>query len=405
MTVATPVQPNFNTMSAAIYKAALDAQTQVLGNTAAMYAPHEAATPDMTVKVDAGRFMAGAVTLVTNAQQTTATLTAPVTNPRIDRVVIDAVTGVVSVVAGTENASPTPPAIPSGKLPVCQIALATATAAITNSLITDERAFMANVSALLSQDNTWGGTQSMNAKAINEAKGASVAESSGTLNVWAASDGNTVHATASGTPTVSSLGTAPQAGARRNVVVDNAFILAEGANLKCQAGGLNITTAVGDTFQVYADTTSVMYVEKYTRANGAPLTLGTLKISGADNVTPATAGTKLVHANDSEVSSGSTSLIKFKETYVPYGGTFTIEFQMKATDGGTSAGQVHKNGSPLGTYRETTNGAYTLFSENLAVSAGDLVQVYGSHSANATTQIAFFRLKEATPAFSFISIS
>lgn len=161
MTVATPIQPDVTTQSAAVYKAAIDAQTAALAQTANMYAPHEAATPDMTVLVDAGRFLASAVTLVTNAQQTTATITAPVTNPRIDRVVIDAVTGVISVVAGAEAASPSAPAIPSGKLPLCQIALATSTAAITNSLITDERAFMANFPALLAASNTWTADQTI----------------------------------------------------------------------------------------------------------------------------------------------------------------------------------------------------------------------------------------------------
>jgi hypothetical protein len=63
------------------------------------------------------------------------------------------------VVTGAEAASPSAPAIPSGKLPVCQIALATSTTAITNSLLTDERAFMANSFGLLDSANTWTAAQ------------------------------------------------------------------------------------------------------------------------------------------------------------------------------------------------------------------------------------------------------
>lgn len=102
------------------------------------FAPHEAATPNMTVVLDPGAVMSG-TTLTEKAQQSTATIAAPVSNPRIDRIVIDAATGMVSVIAGTEAVSPAPPALTSGKLPVAQVLLATTTTAITNSMITDER--------------------------------------------------------------------------------------------------------------------------------------------------------------------------------------------------------------------------------------------------------------------------
>jgi hypothetical protein len=80
--------------------------------------------------------------IVTQAIQTSVTITAPVTNPRIDRVVLDAVTGVISVVAGAENVSPTPPALPNGKLPIAQLALTVGMVAINNANITDERAYL-----------------------------------------------------------------------------------------------------------------------------------------------------------------------------------------------------------------------------------------------------------------------
>src|SRR5215813_5005314 len=63
----------------------------------------------------------------------TGVLAAPVSNDRIDRVVVDDTTGAVSVLTGTESATPTPPLIPPGKRPVAQILLHTSTTAITNT--------------------------------------------------------------------------------------------------------------------------------------------------------------------------------------------------------------------------------------------------------------------------------
>lgn len=112
-----------------------------INNSRQFYA-HEAATPDLTVVLNAGTVQNG-TTVTTVAEQTTAAFTAPSGNPRIDRIVIDEVTGVYSVVAGSEAASPTAPAIPIGKIAIAQVLLdnSPATTEITNSLITDERTY------------------------------------------------------------------------------------------------------------------------------------------------------------------------------------------------------------------------------------------------------------------------
>lgn len=145
MTVAEYVAPNYTdaAQTASIYKANIDAACSVMSNVAAQFAPHAKDTPDMAILVDAGSIMLPGGVLVSQAQQTSSTLTAPATNPRIDRVVIDATDGTISVVAGTEAASPAAPSIPAGKLPCCQISLTTASTSITNAMITDERSFTA----------------------------------------------------------------------------------------------------------------------------------------------------------------------------------------------------------------------------------------------------------------------
>jgi hypothetical protein len=140
MTVSTFKQPDFTTQDAATYKAAIDAAIKVLGEVGSQFACHQSdpSTPTMTVKVDAGRLLVGNK-LVSVAQQTSGTITAPATNPRIDRVVIDSQTGVVSIVAGTEAASPSAPAVTAGKRSVAQIALTVGQTSITDASITDER--------------------------------------------------------------------------------------------------------------------------------------------------------------------------------------------------------------------------------------------------------------------------
>ena len=138
MPVATFLQTDFTTQDSTTYKAAIDGNINVLARLAAAFAPSQQATPNMTVAIGAGAVMVwGNVVLV--AAQSTAVIAAPVTNPRIDRVVIDAGTGVIATVSGTESATPTAPAIPAGYMPIAQISLQTGVTSITNAMITDER--------------------------------------------------------------------------------------------------------------------------------------------------------------------------------------------------------------------------------------------------------------------------
>jgi len=65
-------------------------------------------------------------------------LVAPVTDPRNDIMVIDSSTGVLSVIAGAENASPVDPAITSGKLPIGRIKMYVGMTAITNNDIDED---------------------------------------------------------------------------------------------------------------------------------------------------------------------------------------------------------------------------------------------------------------------------
>lgn len=139
MTVATFTQPNYLTQSASAYKAALDAAIAVLQTIGGDFAPHAQSSPNMQVVIDAGRIFKPGGTMVSVTQQITGALIAPVSNPRIDRIVVDSENGVYSVLTGAEAATPTAPTIPNGKLPVCQINMTVGMTTIANSIITDER--------------------------------------------------------------------------------------------------------------------------------------------------------------------------------------------------------------------------------------------------------------------------
>lgn len=138
MTVGQFLQTNYTTQTGTSYPLAIDADWAVATRLVDNFAPHAQPTPNMTVALDAGHLFNGA-TLTEVATQSTGTITAPVSNPRIDRIVIDRVSGAVSVVTGTEAASPSPPAIPAGKAPVAQVLLQTSSIVIANSMLTDER--------------------------------------------------------------------------------------------------------------------------------------------------------------------------------------------------------------------------------------------------------------------------
>ena len=87
--VSTFKQPSYTTQSGTEYPLAIDASIQVMSRIAGVFAAHGQATPNMSVQVDPGViFSAGLLTEV--AAQSTPIIVAPLSNPRIDRLVVDA---------------------------------------------------------------------------------------------------------------------------------------------------------------------------------------------------------------------------------------------------------------------------------------------------------------------------
>lgn len=144
-TFAETVSAGGSAMTATAWFAQSDANSAVMQRVADDFAPHPAASPAMSVVVDAGflpQLLPNGQQVITEvAQQTVTVTTAPGSpNNRLDVVVVDTTSGTASVVAGTPATSPTVPTIPAGKLQVAIVSVPNGTSAIGNSNIYDCRA-------------------------------------------------------------------------------------------------------------------------------------------------------------------------------------------------------------------------------------------------------------------------
>lgn len=148
-------------------------------------------------------------------------------------------------------------------------------AAIANSKLN-----LASISQNIAHSGTMthSGTLTMTAKDITEAKGADVASAT-TTTIWVA-DGNFIHIT--GTTTITSFGTAAQAGDERTIVFDGVLTLTHNATSLILPTGANITTAAGDTAVVRAETTANARVISYNKKDGnAPIGAFTPSVTNA----------------------------------------------------------------------------------------------------------------------------
>jgi len=134
-------------------------------------------------------------------------------------------------------------------------------AAIANSKLN-----LASISQNIAHSGTMthSGVVTMSSKSFDQAKGADVA-SAATTTIWV-TDGNFIHIT--GTTTITSFGTAAQAGAERTIVFDGALTLTHNSTSLILPGGANITTAAGDRAIVRAETTANARVISYIKADG-----------------------------------------------------------------------------------------------------------------------------------------
>jgi hypothetical protein len=102
------------------------------------FAVTESSPAAMTVDVAAGEASVNGVDVRKSTSSTSGTITAPTTNNRFDVVVISS-DNTISVVTGSESATPVLPVISASQKALGIIALTPSTTSITNSIITDAR--------------------------------------------------------------------------------------------------------------------------------------------------------------------------------------------------------------------------------------------------------------------------
>jgi hypothetical protein len=108
-------------------------------------------------------------------------------------------------------------------------------------------------------------------------------------------------------------------------------------------------------------------------------------------------GTVVVASSDAEAVSEGSTYQKFKEIVVPRAGTLTVSFDLGELTGNSCKARIYVNGVAVGTERAVfSNVAYQTFTEDITVSAGDLVQLYGANILGQA-HMKNFRLKAVHP--------
>lgn len=227
--------------------------------------------------------------------------------------------------------------------------------------------------------------------ALNNAKGAAVVAAT-TTDIYAAADGNSRHVTGTGV-TITSLGTAPQAGVLMLIYFDGAGnILTNGANLSLP-GAANIITAAGDRAFVWSDTTTALVVVDYIRASGvsvisnmsAPINLastsGTSVLFSGANAPPI--GTKRITIALNGVSTNGTSVVMFQ---LGTGGSVTATGYLGAASAVTTGvGTVgHTTGFNLSTSGSDSAAAIRHGSFTLVNVTGNIWALSGNMSLSNT---------------------
>ena len=79
-------------------------------------------------------------------------------------------------------------------------------------------------------------------------------------------------------------------------------------------------------------------------------------------------------------------------------GIVRVKFSLCSLNSSTAAyGQIYKNGIAVGTLRQITTTTPTVYTEDIAVKKGDLIQIYAKSPNTAyTTSISFFQLYTGT---------
>lgn len=101
-----------------------------------------------------------------------------------------------------------------------------------------------------------------------------------------------------------------------------------------------------------------------------------------------TAGTHSI-AKSVQTSTTSTSYVRVYSAYIPRSGTVSTTISLLSTSGLGGAiafARIYVNGVAFGVERSTASATYVTFDEDIAVSAGDIVQLYLKRSGTTDSQ-------------------
>lgn len=100
------------------------------------------------------------------------------------------------------------------------------------------------------------------------------------------------------------------------------------------------------------------------------------------------AGDNLIGSATTERTSTSDAYEKVKEIECTDNGTYRVKFTIR-TDNGSDAvyGRIYKNGVAIGTERNTNSTSYVEYSQDIAFSEGDLIQLY-IHRSGASSALS-----------------
>lgn len=239
----------------------------------------------------------------------------PSSNSRLDRVTVNRLTGQAGWVAGTAAASPVPPAVPLGQVPIAQLLSTTSSTALTNtSSIWDERDFAAL------------------GVAPGEFGPQTAIASAATCDLGSVGSNNVL---VTGTTTITSLGSSASLSAPLFLVQFAASLtLTDNATSLILPGGATITTAADDTLLALYLGGGNWRVLSYMAADGSPasITGAEATIASAATVNLGAAGSNLVAISGTSAitSLGSSASLGNPLYWVRFTGALTL------TDNSTS---------------------------------------------------------------------
>ncbi len=91
----------------------------------------------------------------------------------------------------------------------------------------------------------------------------------------------------------------------------------------------------------------------------------------------------------------STSYARYKTIAMPFAGTVSVAFDLRSTvDGVPAYGKVYQNAVAIGTERSTTSTSFQTYTEDIAVSRGDTLELHAK--ANTAGELRNFRIRIST---------